>query len=270
MKARDIREHFLSRAPWVNRERTLDKIVMGDPEEDFYRCLVTWTPSMKALRQVVERGYRLLITHEPTFFYINHDVPPREDDGFGWEKATFIREHGITIIRNHDAWDRWPEIGIPWSWGGFLVLGEKPAAVGGNDYLHRYDIEPLRFGDFAARVAARCATIGEPQVQVVGDPDQLVSRIGTGTGCGCEIDTYLAMGCDCSIVSDDGSCYWSGIQGAEDIGHPVIRVNHGTSEEAGMVTLTQYINDHVDGLTAEHLPHGCTFRLAAEKERIDE
>jgi len=28
-----------------------------------------------------------------------------------------------------------------------------------------------------------------------------------------------------------------------------------------MVTMTKYINDNIDGLTAEHLPHGSTFRL---------
>ena len=69
------------------------------------------------------------------------------------------------------------------------------------------------------------------------------------------------MGCDVSIVCDDGSCYWSEIQRAADGDHPVIRVNHGTSEEPGMVTLTQYVNDTFAGVTAEHLPHGSSFRL---------
>jgi len=95
---------------------------------------------------------------------------------------------------------------------------------------------------------------------VTGDGSQLVSKIGTGTGCGCNLDVYREIGCDCSIVCDDGSCYWAGIQMAEDADHPVIRVNHGTSEEPGMMTLTQYINDNLD-LQAEHLPHGSTFRL---------
>jgi hypothetical protein len=80
-------------------------------------------------------------------------------------------------------------------------------------------------------------------------------------GCACDIPTYRELGCDCSVVCDDGSCYWAGIQRAEDGGHPVIRVNHGTSEEPGMVTLTSYINERLDGLRAEHLPHGSTFRL---------
>jgi len=40
-------------------------------------------------------------------------------------------------------------------------------------------------------------------------------------------------------------------------------VNHGTSEEPGMATLTEYINANLAGLRAEHLPHGSTFRLVA-------
>ena len=110
-------------------------------------------------------------------------------------------------------------------------------------------------------MAKRTAAIGESAVQVVGDGEQLVSRIGVGTGCGCDIRVFQEMGCDLSIVCDDGSCYWSVIQRAADEGHPVIRVNHGTSEEPGMVTLTQYINQRLPGLRAEHLPHGSTFRL---------
>ena len=48
---------------------------------------------------------------------------------------------------------------------------------------------------------------------------------------------------------------------AEDVGHPVIRVNRPVSEEPGMVTMTQYIDEHIEGVTAEHLPHGCYYRL---------
>jgi len=110
-------------------------------------------------------------------------------------------------------------------------------------------------------VARACASIGEDQVQFTGDPSQKISRVGIGTGCCCNIRTFIEMGCDCSVVCDDGSCYWSEIQRAKEIGHPVIRVNHGTSEEPGMVTLTNYINTQMKGLSAEHLPHGSTFRL---------
>ena len=259
MKPAEILEHFLSRATWVDRAKTVDRVVVGDPEQAVDRCLVTWMPSFQALRHMVSRRIQLLICHESTFWRYRDVISA--DDQLGQDKLQFIRDHGLVILQNHDAWDGWPAIGIPWAWAQFLGLGSTPIQIGGNGYQHRYDVEPISVDDFARQVAARCNSIGEPLVQVTGDGQQKISRIGVGTGCGCDISVYLAMGCDCSIVCDDGSCYYSDIQRAADMNHPVIRVNHGTSEEPGMVTLTRYINENFDGLRAEHLPHGSTFRL---------
>jgi putative NIF3 family GTP cyclohydrolase 1 type 2 len=206
----------------------------------------------------------LVITHEPTFWEHVNDRPT--DDPLSREKLRFIEDNGIVILRNHDAWDRWPGCGIPWAWARFLGLNEEPVEVGSWGYQHRYDIEPVTLDEFAGRVAERCASIGEPLVQVTGEPCAKVSRIGVGTGCACSIDKYIEMGCDCSVVCDDGSCYWRGIQRAEDLGHPVIRVNHGTSEEPGMAALARYINENLQGIEAEHLPHGSTFRLVGRGE----
>ena len=263
MKVNDILEHFLSRAGWVDRAATVDRIIIGNGDRDVDRCLVTWMPSLDAVREAVARGIPLLVAHEPTFYGHQDDRPEAHDPvpDVARVKRDFINENGLTILRLHDTWDRWGDIGIPWAWGTFLGLGGRPVAFGAGGYQHRYDIEPVTLDEFAARVAARCAGIGEPLVQVTGDGAQTVSKIGVGTGCGCDLNAYAEMGCDCSIVCDDGSCYWAGIQMAADRGHPVIRVNHGTSEEPGMVTLTQYINDALSGVSAEHLPHGSTFRL---------
>lgn len=267
MRAKDIIEHFLSRADWVDRTQTVDRVIVGDPEGEFDHCIVTWMPSMKALRYMVARGVRLLICHEPTFW--NHrDECPVADEPKSREKLTYIEEHGITIVRNHDCWDRWPEVGIPWAWARFLGLGDRPTAATTNGYQHRYDITPQPLEVFARQVAKRCAPLSERFVQVIGDMNQPVSKIGIGTGCGCDIPTSLQLGCDCSVVCDDGSCYWAGIQKAEDLGHAVIRVNHGTSEEPGMVTLARYINERLGGLQAEHLLHGSTFRLIGPEEVV--
>ena len=91
-----------------------------------------------------------------------------------------------------------------------------------------------------------------------------MSKVGIGTGCICDINTFIDMGCDVSVTCDDGATYWSRVQPAEDMGHPVIRVNHGTSEEPGMMALANYINENLPGVEAEHLPHGSCFRLVGE------
>jgi putative NIF3 family GTP cyclohydrolase 1 type 2 len=261
MKAIDIREHFVSQADWIDQENTVDRIIVGDPDKDVGTVLVTWISSFAAVREAVRRGVDMLVTHEPTFYVHAKEMENREPTEIVEAKHRFIEESGLVILRIHDCWDRWPKIGIPWAWGRFLELGDQPASISENRFLHRHDIEPTTLEELAQRVAARTASIGEPYVQVTGDGAQTVSRVGVGTGCGCWIPGYQELGCDVSIVCDDGSCYWSNIQRAEDEGHPVIRVNHGTSEEPGMVTLAKYIDEQLAGVTAEHLAHGSTFRL---------
>jgi len=256
MKAKDMFEHFISRADWLERDKTVDGIIAGDPEKEVERCLVAWMPSVEAIRTAAERGFDMVLCHEATFWDHTNDTP--EGKPHAADKLAFINETGIVILRNHDAWDRWPKIGIPWAWAKFLGVDGDPVAT--DNYMHRYDIAPVAFGEFAENFAKRTAEIGEPVVEVVGDPNQTVSKIGIGTGCGCSIMSYIGLGCDCSIVCDDGQSYWRNIQYAADRNHPVICVNHATSEEPGMMTLAQYVNDNIEGVAAEHLPQGCRFR----------
>ncbi len=262
MKAVDIENHFFSVADWVSRDKTVDGILLGDPQKEIKTVLVTWMPGFGVLRAAVAGNFDMLMPHEPTF-YANVERGKFEETELGIAKKKFIEESGLVLLRNHDVWDRMPEIGIPWAWARFLELGDQPAAVGANGYLHRYDIEPVTLDQLALRIAARTSTIGQPAVQVAGDPSRPVSKVGIGTGCACNISKYIEMGCDVSVVCDDGSIYWKTIQWAKDSDHPVIRVNHGTSEEPGMVTLTKYVNDTFPGVAAEHLPHGCCYRLVA-------
>ena len=258
-RAVDVVEHFVSRCDWVDRKITVDRVKAGEANLEADRCLVTWMPNIQALREAVARGIRLVVTHEPTFWDHYDDLSKLSQQGK--DKLAFINGNGLTIVRIHDTWDRWPKVGIPWAWAAFLGLGDEPFSVGCRNYMHRYDIEPTTLDEFARRVAGRCAALGEPAVQVTGDGRQMVSRVGIGTGCASDVYVYREMGCDVSIVSDDGSIYWREIQQASEAGHPVIRVNHGTSEEPGMVSLTKYINENIDGLSAEHLPHPCIFRV---------
>jgi len=268
MKAAVMLGQFLAGAGWVDREATVDRIIIGDPEKDVQRALVSWMSDFRAVRAAVAGRFDLLVTHEPTFWTHRNEVQTIEtweaDSPQGQiaaEKRKLIEDSGLAILRCHDVWDGMPEIGIPWSWARFLGLGDTPAVLGPGSYQQRYDIPPVTLDELARRVAEKTAIVGEPAVQVVGDGDQLVSRVGIGTGCYCNPQLFQQMGCDVSIVCDDGNWYWENIQCAVDAGHAIIRVNHGTSEEAGMVALVRYINEHFPGVRAEHFPHGCCFRI---------
>lgn len=268
MKAADIREHFLSVAPWVDRRRTVDRIILGDPDAEIARILVTWISGFPAVREAVARGCQMLVTHEPTFWTHANEIesiaqwaPDSIMRQAAERKRRYIEEHDLVILRVHDVWDGMPDIGIPWAWARHLGLGNKPAAVTEQAFQQRYDIDPLPLDSLARRVAERTASLGEPAVQVVGDGARIVSKVGIGTGCDCDLTLYQEMGCDVSVICDDAHWCWQSVQFAADNDHPVIRVNHGTSEEPGMATLADYINRTLSGLTAEHLPHGSAFRL---------
>jgi len=267
LKATDMHQHFLSIAEWVDPADTVDRIIIGDPETEVRRVLVTWMSTFDAVRAAATRGCQMLITHEPTFWVHSHELEAVARDshpirrGLAARKKQFIEDHRLVILRVHDTWDGMPDIGIPWAWARYLELGTQPAATDARRLHHRYDVEPVKLDTLARRVAEKTAAFGESAVQVVGDGDCVVAKVGVGTGCYCSPLTFQELGCDVSIVCDDGNWYWENLQCAADNDHPIIRVNHASSEEPGMVTLTQYVNDTFPEVVAEHLPHGSCFRL---------
>ena len=294
MTARDILAHFHAFAdtvdPPIDLGGTSDRIIMGDGDRDVRKVMVTWMSSTAAVRAAAERGFDLLVTHEATLWGPEPDILDRSEPSVSevrrpgetvadtvitwapgtpsWEtalaKRRYIESTGVVILRLHDVWDRFPDLGIPWSWARFLGLGDRPVRIAGGDRAeHRYDIEPVSFDELARRVAARTARLGEPVVSVVGDGGRRVSRIGVGTGCGTNVSKYLAIGCDAGIVCDDMweiRCFLD-VGFARERGFPVIRVNHGTAEDPGMASLAGYLGRTFPSLEVEHLPHGNFYRM---------
>ena len=270
MKAQEILDHFQSITHWVAPEDSVDRIIIGNPGKHVSRVGVTWMSTFENVREAIAHGCDMLVTHEPTFWVHADELATVESWPEGSikrqaaeYKRRFIERRGLVILRIHDAWDAMPDIGIPYAWASHLGLGDTPAARSANTFQHRYDIEPVTLDALARRIARRTAELGEPAVQVIGPPDQLVSKIGIGTGCYCDLAVFQQLDCDVSIICDDSNWHWEGIAFAADNDHAVIRVNHSVSEEPGMITLAQYINDTLP-ITAEYIPHGAPFRLVGQ------
>jgi len=270
VKAQEILDHFQSITHWVAPEDSVDRIIIGNPGKHVSRVGVTWMSTFENVREAIAHGCDMLVTHEPTFWVHADELATVESWPEGSikrqaaeYKRRFIERRGLVILRIHDAWDAMPDIGIPYAWARHLGLGDAPAARSANTFQHRYDIEPVTLDALARRIARRTAELGEPAVQVIGPPDQLVSKVGIGTGCYCNLEVFQQLDCDVSIICDDSNWHWEGIAFAADNDHAVIRVNHSVSEEPGMITLAQYINDTLP-ITAEYIPHGAPFRLVGQ------
>ena len=255
----DILNYMRKVGTWVDWDRTVDGVIVGSADTEVTDAAIAWIPSYEALREAARMRCQLFITDEPTFYSHRGELEHAGEWPGAQEKKAFIEQCGLTILRNHDTWDNMPGVGIPWAWAAFLGIEGKPAAC--RPYLHVYAIPETTLGELARRIASRTAGIGEPTVQVAGDPAMQVSRVGIGTGCACDPRAYREMGAQAGIVCDDGTSYWAHIQWALDHRFGIIRVNHATSEEPGVAAMARHLAEQFPQVQFHHIPQGCRFRL---------
>lgn len=244
---------------WVDWSKTVDTFKSGGPEVEVKGIAVGWMSYTSALEKALELGCNLFVTHEPTYY--NH----RDSDEriFRFEtarkKREFIEETGITIIRCHDVWDQYPEIGIPTAWGKFLEL-EGP--IDGRGYYYVYDGKGRKAVEIAEKIAARVAGLGQPGVQIIGREDKPVRRIVIGTGAITPMFHFIEeLDADMAICSDDGFTYWRDGAFSIDSGFPVVVINHPATEEHGMILLAEHLRKAFPRVPVHHIPQRCMYKL---------
>jgi putative NIF3 family GTP cyclohydrolase 1 type 2 len=261
MLATDLQSYLRSLdGGWMDLENTVDTFKSGSPDVEIKGIAVSWMSTRAALARASDLGANVFITHEPTYY--NHTDDP-QSRLFGLkqvrDKRDYVRRSGLTIIRCHDLWDQYPGIGIPDAWGSVLGLGE---AIEGEGYFRIYDVAGRTAGAVAQQVAVRTAVFGQEAVQLIGNPEQLVTRVAIGTGAITPLLLYVSdYDVDLAICTDDGFTYWQDAAYASDAGLPVIVVNHATSEEPGMQCLAAHLRAQFPDVPLHFIPHGCVYQL---------
>jgi len=255
--ARDVDRHMRKIGPYVDWSQTCDGFKSGDPDTVVEGVAVSWMAGMAALRQAHARGCNLFITHEPTFYSHMEDDPAYDEDRCTREKRGFLEETHIVVYRCHDVWDRYPGQGILDSWAG--CLGLTAVAVAGGTYMRVVPIEPVAAGALARETARRLQPFGQQAVQLVGDPEQQVARLGIGTGAIASIREYHRLGADAGIVTE--LMWWRDARWAWDMRMPLLVVDHTVSEEPGLKNLAAHLAGVFRGVPVEYLPTNCAFQL---------
>lgn len=241
MNTNDIHKHLLEKAPWVDPATTVDTVKAGDPTKEIKSVAVGWMSTMANLQLAHEKGCDLFITHEPTFWHHSQDEEPSRTEVPGIAKQKFLDETGLAILRIHDIWDPWPEIGIRDSWATGLGL-EKRIAEDPSKYVATYEMHETSLEAFVKHVAMKVAPLGQDSVWVIGEPNWRVSHPAVGTGCGTPGLEMISEGADVLLVCDDGFSYWSRGERFFEMGVASIMVSHATSEMWGMENLALYIS----------------------------
>jgi putative NIF3 family GTP cyclohydrolase 1 type 2 len=252
MNTDELREHLLSHAPWVDRDKTVDTVKAGDPTRQVRTVAVCWIASIENLRRAHELGCELLITHEPTFWEHSPEEQHYRTVEPGLTKQNFLRETGLVVLRVHDVWDNWPDLGIRDSWARGLGLSYL-VAEDSTRWHGVYAIAETTLLGFAQSVADRVQVLGQDSVQVIGDPAMKVSRPAVGVGCGGPDKDAIDLGADVLIVCFDGASYWQKRQRFAELGVGVITVEHGTSEMWGLENLARYLRETFPSLKVHYL-----------------
>jgi putative NIF3 family GTP cyclohydrolase 1 type 2 len=258
MRALELDAHMRGVGMWVDWNATVDTFKAGDPGSEVKGIAVAWMSLQWALEKAHAAGCNLFVTHEPTFY----DHWDRDQSVFEHEharrKRAFLERTGMVVYRCHDVWDVMPELGIVDSWGRGLALGGRVVATAKFYAVH--EREPLTVAALAEHVARQVRPLGQDHVDVLGDPNKVVSRVGVGTGAITNVVQMARLGADALIVTDDGIHFWQGGSWALDAGLPLLVVNHATAEEWGMRALAGYLSEQFPGVPVQHIPQGCMYR----------
>ena len=269
LKAIDV-HHYLRSLCEVS-EPSVDRIVIGDPETKVTKIGTAWMPYWKTCREASRRGVNTLIVHEPTF-YTHWDLDEKESDFFdapapGKEayltlrerKKKWIEDRGMVIIRCHDMIDKIPEFGIPFGLGKLLGFNNAEL-LRSRTYFNVYGIDPKPAIQLAKEIAARLKPVGQPGVAFYGSEKTVVRSIGVGTGCICDPMQFMDLKPDLFIGIDDTIRTWIQTVYAEDTEHPLIVINHGTSEEFGVRMLNAHLKQAFPNCDVVHFEQGCGYK----------
>lgn len=251
-------------------EPSVDRIVVGDPGAAVTGIGTCWLPYRETCERAVRDGVNLLVVHEPTF-YTHWDLDEKSPGLFGAspagreayldaveKKKAWILANELAVIRCHDVLDKVAGWGIPFAFGEALGFGAGDI-VRSRPYYNVYKVEPRPAAEVARAVAAKLAAFRQPGVAFYGDRDRVVGTVGVGTGCYSDPIEFMDLRPDLFIALDDVVRTWTQTVYARDTGHPLVVVNHGTSEEAGMRALAERLRTTFPGRKVVHYPQGCGY-----------
>ena len=262
MKVREVIERVIDRTGLVPlpEGKTCDRLMIGDGEMEVTKVTSTFMATVDVIRASIEAGANMIITHEPTWFTGKDDTGWVEEDEVYLAKRKLIEENHIAIWRFHDHMHMCSEDGI---YRGF----EQETGWGKYRIPYQESKEPLnKFGGCyeipPASLRELCAFFKEKMemdvIQIIGDPEMTVRRIGVLVGGGSlglgteEMPMILMREMNLDLVICGDITEWTlpaYIRDAMQLGmnKGMLVLGHERSEEPGMKYLGEWLEPALDG-----------------------
>lgn len=278
MKSLEVLNLFKEVGTWVNWEKTVDQFLFGDPETEVKGIAVSWMPTLANLKRAQKEGHNLFITHEALFAAkIDQegniiDCPIVKDLHARWiagkrklkfddiwiRKMEWLEQNDIVVLRCHDFWDNYPEIGVHGAWAKWLGFKDPPLKI--IPYYELLEVEEITLERLSRNILEKIKPLGQDSIQVIGDLNKKITTLAIATGAASNYRDMYELGGEAILLTDDGTFFWESGQWSKDTGVPLIIVNHSLSEEPGMRTLAKYIEQKFPKIHTIQIPVGCMFQ----------
>lgn len=256
IKAIEVARFVEERAAAGGYEQWDGGFLFGDPQDEVRRVGVTWMAFRSTLEKAVAAGCDMLVSHEGPF------IGPGENHAGEWidpavpktppaerERVRIVEENNLTFFMCHFGLDK------AFIFDDFAAVFGARRAVAGTGFVRVFEIEPLRLGDLVATARAR---LGLSALRFCGDPDRVVSRLGSMWG---GVGTYrnsrvrlphlMRYGADAIMAGEVDEFTWC--QALEwDV--PIVECGHAASEEPGLQNFADALAKRFPGLAVEFFP----------------
>lgn len=262
--------------PPLPQERTCDKLMTGNWETEVKKIATTFMATVDVIRRAVREGANLIITHEPTWFTGADDTGWLEDDEVYRLKRELAEETGVAIWRFHDHMHFAAEDGIfrgfeqETGWAKYRMAPPQVDTLGFG--VHNkpdgcYEIPQTTLRELCMFFKDR---FGMDVVQIIGNPDMKVSRVGVlpgggSLGLGTEYMPMRYMRLrDADVLVCGDITEWTlpaYVRDAAQLGlnRGILVLGHERSEEPGMKHLGAWLKDIVENTPVVFLDAGEPF-----------
>ena len=250
-----VMDKFISEVPGGREKDTVDTLKSGSADSQITGIVTTMFATIEVIRKTISLGANFIIAHEPTFYNHEDDVSWLKDNPVYQYKADLLKQHNITVWRNHNYIHNM--VPDPVTMALLAQLGWTKYADKALPNL--LTLPALSLKDLIGYMKQK---LGVDRVRYIGDPLQYCSRLliePGGAGRFKQVGGAALYHPDvliCGELQEWETAEYVRDARAKGENLALIILGHIASEEAGSVFMLNWLKEKFPSIKSVHIPAG--------------
>jgi len=253
-----VMDKFISEVPGGWEKDTVDTLKSGSADSQITGIVTTMFATIEIIRKTISMGANFIIAHEPTFYNHEDDVSWLKDNPVYQYKADLLKQHHITVWRNHNYIHNMVPDPVTTAlvkqlgWTRYADKGEKGLCTLVN-------IPSMSLKDLIGYLKQK---LGVEKVRYIGDPVQSCSTLFIAPGGAGVIKQvggaalYRPDVLICGELQEWETAEYVRDARAKGEKLALIIIGHIASEEAGSVFMLNWLKEKFPTIKSVHIPSG--------------